>query len=193
MSLFPLHTLYIQFSALSLILSFTIFSPLVILADSYTYTERELKVKRALLYKFGKFVQWPNRLEEFEDFRLCVIGDEPFGAELDSLDGKTVRGKPLTVMRLKNLDDLSCHILFISRSEEEHLEELLAQAHSMGIMTVGDIKDFAHRGGMVAMILDDKKIKLEINLSGAEQAGITISSRLLRLGTIVNTTKSVQE
>src|SRR5436309_14054533 len=43
----------------------------------------EFQLKAAYLYNFGQFVVWPEK-ETTGVFRLCVLGQDPFGAVLDS-------------------------------------------------------------------------------------------------------------
>jgi hypothetical protein len=45
--------------------------------------------------------------------------------------------------------------------------------------------DFARRGGIINFILEDDKVRFEINVEAAKQADINISSRLLTLAKII--------
>ncbi len=52
-------------------------------------------------------------------------------------------------------------------------------------MTVGDVKGFAQLGGIINFIIVKNKVRFEINMKAAEEAGLKISSKLLRLARIV--------
>jgi hypothetical protein len=54
------------------------------------------------------------------------------------------------------------------------------------ILTVSDIRHFAQKGGMVEFIPKENQITFAINTGQVEKTKLKISSRLLQLATIVN-------
>jgi hypothetical protein len=50
---------------------------------------------------------------------------------------------------------------------------------------VSDIDDFAQAGGMIGVVEVERSIWFAINLTVARQANLKLSSRLLKLATIV--------
>ena len=46
----------------------------------------EYQVKAAYLANFGRFVEWPTSaaVAKSESFNICVLGQDPFGADLDA-------------------------------------------------------------------------------------------------------------
>src|SRR6266852_5504528 len=149
----------------------------------------EYQVKAAYLYNFGRFVKWPPGLAagKGDSFSICVLGQDPFGPTLDStLAGETLGGKPLTVKRISTPRDAGeCRILFISSTEENHLNEILVALDESGILTVSDMPAFSRRGGMIQFVLEGDKVRFEINLTKAETAKLTLSSELLKVATTV--------
>jgi hypothetical protein len=144
----------------------------------------EYQVKAAFLYNFTKFVDWPEaKLNGADHLYLCVLGADPFGEELDlTVAGKSVKGKWLTVRRLQNGGDVrDCHLLFVADADQFHLEFVLNEAREAHVLTVGDTEDFAARGGMINFRMDGNKVRFEINATAAEEAGLRISSHLLKL------------
>jgi hypothetical protein len=75
----------------------------------------------------------------------------------------------------------TCHVLFISRSEAERLEQILTGLRGRNTLTVADIDDFALRGGMIQLVTEKNKIRMRINLEAVKAANLTISSKLLRV------------
>jgi hypothetical protein len=61
------------------------------------------------------------------------------------------------------------------------------QLHERPILTVGEKKGFASRGGMINFIVVENKVRFEINPHAVETAALKISSQLLKLAIIVNT------
>ncbi len=149
----------------------------------------EYEVKAAYLYNFGRFVQWPAKATAAGDdsFGICVLGEDPFGPALHAtIAGETIGGKSIVVRRIsKSEQAVNCRILFISSSEDRQLKEILAALDKTCVLTVSDMPQFARRGGMVQFILEENRVRFQVNLAIAERAGLTLSSQLLKLATSV--------
>ncbi|HKW41966.1 MAG TPA: YfiR family protein [Gemmatimonadales bacterium] len=158
-------------------------------AAAQTPQAPEYRVKAVFLFNFAQFVDWPP--ETFPDSQapvvICILGDDPFGAVLDeTVQGETLGGRPFEIRRYRRGDEIKrCHILFISQSESDRLEEVFSAIKNRPILTVGDGEGFSLRGGMVRFVTDKSRIRLRINLEAAQAAKLTISSKLLRSAEIV--------
>ena len=143
----------------------------------------EYEVKAAYLYDFGKFVTWPAKAATGDEFPICVLGEDPFGAAFDAtIAGETINGKKVMVNRIaKPQEAVSCRILFISASEERQLKEILATLDKTSVLTVSDISQFTRRGGMIQFVIDANRVRFEVNVTTAERAGLTLSSQLLKV------------
>jgi hypothetical protein len=149
----------------------------------------EYQVKAAFLLNFGKFVEWPA--ESFADDRglqICVLGEDPFGEALEqTLAGRSVGRREVQPRRVGSPGAArSCEIVFVSRSERARMDEIIATLRGAPVLLVGEVERFARRGGMINFIEVDQKIRFEINEEAAKQAGLRISSQLLKLATIVD-------
>jgi hypothetical protein len=148
----------------------------------------EYQIKAAFLYNFVKLVDWPG--EAFGDasapITIGVLGEDPFGVALESIQSKIVRGRRLVVRRFVNIQDLeSSHVLFISSSEEERVTQILEKVRGSSVLTVGEMVGFAELGGIINFIIRKNEIRLEINVGAAEQAGVRISSQLVEVAKVV--------
>ena len=149
----------------------------------------EHQVKAAFLYNFAKFVEWP--VEAFAGpsapFQLCVLGEDPFGPDLrDLVKGKVVGGRAVQVFNPSNLmQSMSCHILFVSPSEKAHTRQIIEQLRERSVLIVGDNRGFAEQGGMVNFVMENDRVRFEINVKAAEGARLKISSKLLNLAKFV--------
>ena len=74
---------------------------------------------------------------------------------------------------------LAFHI--ISASEEARLEAILAELPNGPILTVADIPRFAERGGMIGLVVANRRVQFEVNALAAERAGLVLGSQLMRL------------
>ncbi len=169
--------------AVGCLLSLCFLGPLSSTVQGQSFSEYQ--VKAAFLYNFAKFVDWPGDALGNGNGPLVigVIGDDPFGGALDqAINGKTVKGRTLVVRRLKWGQDLrSCHVLFISSSEQKRLREIIESLRGASVLTVGDMGQFNQHGGIINLILEANKVRFEINSRGADQARLRISSKLLSL------------
>jgi hypothetical protein len=150
---------------------------------------REYQVKAVFLFNFAQFVEWPSPAlpEAKAPLVIGVLGEDPFGAYLDeTVRGETVNNRPLVVRRFRSVNEIdTCHVLFISRSEADRLEQIVASLKGRSILTVGDTDGFAKRGVMIRFMTVDNKIRLRINLERANAANLKISSKLLRPAEVV--------
>ncbi len=158
-------------------------------ARAQSDVSKEYQIKAAFLFNFVQFVKWPETSFASADapFSIGVLGDDPFGSILDgTVQGEAIGNHRLTVVRSQRIEDLkACQLIFVSRSEEDHVGEILAQLGSRPILTVSDLDGFAGQGGDIDLYLSGGKVRFEINPQPARQCGLKISSQLLSLGKIV--------
>jgi uncharacterized protein DUF4154 len=147
------------------------------------------EVEAVFLFNFSQFVDWPPQAFPQPDSPIVigVLGSDPFDGTLDDVvRGEMVKGRPLVVRRFQRVEQFTdCHILFISRSERPRLEPIVQMLKGRSILTVSDLDEFATRGGVIGFVLLDNKIRLRVNLQAAKDAGLTLSSKLLRPAQIV--------
>jgi len=163
----------------------------VTVADTQkVYAElQEYEVKAAFLFNFAKFVEWPEGSFKNSEAPLIIsiLGKDPFDGALDAIKEKTINGRRIVIKRAPSLEQLErSHILFVCKSERDNLPKILDVAQKWNALTVGDMKGFAGSGGMINLVKTDEKIRFEINLSATEKANLKVSSKLLKLGSIVH-------
>lgn len=151
----------------------------------------EYRVKATFLFQFTQFVDWPPEAFPTGQAPLVIgiLGDDPFGAFLDeTVRDEKANGHPLAVQRFGRLEDVkNCQLLFVGRTDASRAGDVVAALKGRKILTVGDSNGFADRGGMIQFVTEDNKVRLRINLEAARAASLTISSKLLRPATVINT------
>jgi hypothetical protein len=146
-------------------------------------------LKAVYLYHFAHFAEWPpeQAAAAKKSLRLCVIGDSEVAEQLLSLDTHELgEGILLRIARLhrEELPD-GCQMVFISHAIDFNIELVLARLRNAPLLSVSDAPGFARSGGMIEMFLRDDKIRMRVNLSAVQAAGLHLSSKLLRLAEIV--------
>ena len=159
----------------------------IVLSPGVSSAISEYQVKAAFLLNFGKYVEWPAAALANETLAICVFGSDPFGAALDqTLAGRRLAGHPVEARRVSEVSEAhGCQILFVSRAKPDRLDAVLSGLQGQPILLVGEQERFAHEGGIINFVEVKKKIRFEINEAAARRAGLKISSKLLKLATIV--------
>jgi hypothetical protein len=157
-----------------------------------TSDSSEYLIKAGFVYNFAKLVEWPTTAFAKADSPIVIgiLGDDPFGATMDRIVAdKKINGRGVVIKRLKWAKDFKdlkdCNILFISSSEQDHIDNVLDAIKWLPVLTIGDVPGFAKRGGIMNFILEDNKVRFEVNVEAAKRADLNISSRLLTLARIV--------
>ena len=142
----------------------------------------EYQVKAAFLYNFAKFIEWPPR-DEKGPLKIGILGDDPFGDYLkEVIQDKTIRNRLIETRHFRTVDNLEvCDILFISDSESKRTPEVINILAGVPVLTVGEGRGFADQGGMIGLVIDDGKVRFDINAKAAKASGITVRSQLLDL------------
>lgn len=147
----------------------------------------EYQVKAGFIYNLMRFTQWPKVAfhQSNDPLRVCVFGANPFGHYLDRIAGREVGGRPVAVdlPTMGGID--ACHVLFISHLQQVDLDSLLDHIGGLPILTIGDMKGFAARGGAVNLVTQRGNVRLEVNPDAVKRAGLAMSSAVLQLATIV--------
>jgi hypothetical protein len=152
----------------------------------------EYLIKAGFIFNFAKFVEWPSNAFAQPDSPIVIgiLGTDPFGTIIDKIvQDKKIGTRGFVVKRLKWGVDLKelreCKILFIGASERAHMDELVQMLRGLPVLTVGETPGFAERGGVIRFVLEDNRVRFEVNVVAARQADLTISSRLLTLARII--------
>jgi len=150
-----------------------------------TQAPPEYRLKAAFLYNFALFTEWPDVTGKL--LNLCVYGADPFGQEIDALQGKRVGERLLDVRRTAvggSLED--CQIVFIPPASMRCCAARVIEAvQGRAALTVADSPGAAGQGVALNMTVAGSRVSFEANLPAARSAGVNLSSKLLSLATQV--------
>jgi hypothetical protein len=177
-------------------------TPIALKANDDSTVSREYQIKAAFLYNFTKFVDWPKEkvTDSNTPLTIGIIGKDPFGSAFDPVEDKDTKARKVIIQRFegfveleksgkkkkdqphpKSQDIQKCHLLFICPSESERIADIIASVKDHSVLTVGDVKGFLEAGGVTNFIVEEQKVRFEINVTTAKQAKLEIRSKLLRL------------
>ena len=143
------------------------------------------------LLRFAELVEWPDRvLPPGAPIVIGIVGDDPFGRAIDELTAaRRANGHPFEVRRLQWNDDLTnCQMLFITYSETEHIDAILAATRGSSVLTVASAYGFAERGGVIEILPVQDGIDYGVNAAAAAQAHLKVRPKLLQLASAVRET-----
>lgn len=144
----------------------------------------EYRLKAAFVYNFLVYTEWPAATGSA--LNLCILGTDPFGPEIDGLQGKVAAARAVAVHRKAAGESLKpCQAVFISRDAIDGLPRVLDSLRGQVVLTVADSPGAMRHGVALNMGVAQGKITFEANLQAARAAGIGLSSKLLRLATEV--------
>ena len=153
-------------------------------------TLSETQIKAGFVFNFARFVEWPESafVTFTSPFVVCVVGAGPLAELLTETSvGKAVNGRPFSIKSMKSTDDLRlCHILYLGSLGERQEIRALEPLKGSSVLTVSETHGFAPAGGMIGLVVQENKLKLEINLEAATHAGLKISSKLIAISRLVS-------
>ncbi len=159
-------------------------------AASAPEPSREDRIKAAIVYKVGKFIDWPTDAFASADapLEVCLLGEDDFADALSSIAGRTVQGRAVAFKIIPATSTPrpgECHILFLPRSAAGRSATVLRALAGKPVMTISDIPDFARVGGMISLVRSGNRIGFEIDPKAAASAGLAVRAQLLDLAEIV--------
>ncbi len=157
---------------------------------AYAGKVQEEQLKAVFLYNLTHFVHWPKEAldEKRGGFDIGVLADPSFVDALTViLKSEDKKGLPI---RVSTLDDSGLllgkyAVIYIDQNSLADWEELKSLIDGLPVLTVSDSSDFTARGGMVSLVRDKNNIRIEVNYSLVTEAGLQMSSKLLKLAKIV--------
>jgi len=143
----------------------------------------ESDLKAAIIINMIMFVEWPQREAASADDSLsvCFLDNSPVARALGNAQGKSIRNKTIKIKKTTPETVSVCHVLYVSPSERDQLQELTTRLKATPVLIAGDSPNYLHLGVMLNLEVSEGHIIFDINQGSARKAGLQISSKALRL------------
>jgi YfiR/HmsC-like len=150
---------------------------------------KEYEVKAAFLYNFAKFVEWPPSSfpDDHAPLVIGVFGANPFGDELEEMvRGRKLGGRDIAVEYIDTAEQAkTVQVLFVSRDEDQRVDDLLQALASCNVLVVGESDRFSAAKGMIRFFVEGDRVRFDIDVARADGVGLKISAQLQKLARAV--------
>ena len=137
------------------------------------------QLKAALIYNILRFVDLGSGSNGAID--LCVVSSAPSFREISSLNRREVSGRSIMVRETSSGNLRNCDVVYLGSAGAAEIRNASASGRAL----IGDGSGFVNSGGTIGFVRMGNQIRFEINISSARAAGVSISSKLLRLASRV--------
>ena len=152
--------------------------------------DRENNIKAAYLYNLLKFIEWPNqKIENNEHIEVCSFENVAINKHLNTLTKRTAKGKLISIRLLATNHPIpsSCFLLFITEKHQQ-LDNInyLNNKPLASVLTVGENIQFLSYRGHIALVNEDDRVRLKININRIKQWQFKVSAKLLEIAQILS-------
>jgi len=174
----PFHGLVVTFCVWLLCISFSTESH----AGDVSFPEG--KIKAAYIYNFLRFIEWPDDTDP--SGLICIIGSkQEYRRAFHFLTTQEFNNKNITLHEFNTNNEIklleTCQLVFVTSEASEEQKNIISSFKGGKFLTVGDSEDYTQSGGMISFVRTSSKIGFIVNLAAANESGIRISSKVLRL------------
>ncbi len=134
------------------------------------------QLQALFIKKITKYVLRPDerRISAIRPVTVAAIRPRPMARFFNRPDG----------FRLTRWPSADCDVLFIGNVNPRIMAAILNKVKGKPILTIGRSPEFLKMGGMINLVQTGPRFKLQVNVCAAREAGLTISSKLLKLSEI---------
>jgi len=141
----------------------------------------EDNAKAGFIFNFAKYTEWPGA-QAGSDLLVCSLSGQSLSGKLESLQDRQIQGRAIRVrVSTRPSEWRECQVLYITADEAQRIDTVLRSTAQSPVLTISDAPDFAQAGGIIGLKLRSGRIRFVINQGAARQAGLKLSSQLLKL------------
>lgn len=160
------------------------FSAGSVYADSEQLKFSSTQIKIGYLVNFARYIRWPDRCFNSPESPVIIALDQshPLANKLENRTvGQTKEGRDIVFQILSENPLIEhVHVLFFG-DDSSLLAKINKSTIQNPVLTVGDANDFIDTGGVVQLAELDKNIIFYINRERAEDLGLNIHFKVLKM------------
>ena len=141
-------------------------------------TESDLKA--AYLINVLKLVHRKEPPADRGSMTLCLVAAGTLEQSMRAVEGSIIGGRKLKLLILRRDSEMrGCEAIFLGRTAG--LRSTMDRARTLGLLTVGSDADFIPMSGMISLLVEGRKIVVEVNGDAIKTADWVFSSHLLEV------------
>lgn len=151
--------------------------------------EKEDLLKGVILERISQFVTYKD---DVNDFLICVYQDKKMANIFDDLfEHRKYKGNNIDIENISSLSSINnCDILYVENVSSDVKRKLFTKNNYYTLLVTSEIKSL-NDGFMLALYLEENKIRFAINHKALLDANLKINYRLLKVASkVVNPVKS---
>ena len=153
---------------------------------------REEAVKAAFLHRFTGYMEWPDQaLQSRSQFTIAVLEGKSVAKELSRLLARReIKDMPARVTMVDSpMQAGDAQMLYVGPGFSGDLRAVIAALDRKPVLIVTDHPRGLDVGGAVNFVRVDRRVRFEVSLTAAQNAGIRVSSELLSVAARVRGTQ----
>lgn len=156
--------------------------PLLQLPAQSSMGEKELKAK--FVFLFTRFITWPEQKLQ-NNFKIHILGKSRIYKFLEKISAdKKIHGLPVVVRQFTETETLPFgHIVIIPASNSGQTSAVINRFHGQSVLIISEKRE---NNASINFLIEDEKIRFEINRSHIIKSGLQVGSDLLKLATKVH-------
>jgi hypothetical protein len=145
--------------------------------------DSDAQVKAEFILNFTRFTEWPTDAfsTPSEPFNVCVAGTSGAASPVErAVQGERVGAHEIAFHRLTGTQGAGrCHVLYITDGARAQMAALARVATRA--LIVGESPRFLEQGGMINFVVEEGRVRFDVNAASATARGLRLSSRLMSL------------
>lgn len=138
--------------------------------------EKNYKLYSIFVYKFAQNIQWP---EKTKDFNLGIYGSESVYQEFLGLQTKSIGSRKIIVKKVTISNCNGYDLIFVPVEHSKILSDLNIKTNGQPLLIISETDKMTNSG--INFILDDDRLKFEINKKNCESRNLQVSKDLIFL------------
>jgi hypothetical protein len=153
--------------------------------------EKEYAVKSGFIYNFARYSEgnWFNPARS-KNYIICSFNPEFVLTASRTLIGQKVKNRLVEVhlVSKQGIPTSVCNSFFLTEENADLIDKVVNNDLLKKTMLVGEKSSFIRTGGHINLFITGGKVRFEVDANTLLDSGIKMSSKVLRLGRVVERT-----
>ncbi len=156
---------------------------LLIVFQEQSFGQDVITMKAAYLERFTRFVEWPDSVLNNKKFKILILGNNPFGDNMEILLSTTkIKERDVKILYSNDLESIKdCHLVYVSASLKNDLEQVVDLAKEYCVLTIGDTEGYAQKGIMINLFIEKDVLRFELNKKQLQGSSLKVSHLLVNV------------